>query len=253
MSLSFAIISDIHGNLEALTAVLEDIDRRGIKNIVCLGDIVGYGPNPVECVDLGRSRCKFTICGNHDEALIKGPWGFNQLARDAIEYHQKLMRPRFYRLGSGSRWKFIEGLPLTHEWEGYLFVHGSPRDPTSEYVLPQQVAWPPPGMFEEIFAAFSKVCFVGHTHVPGIFCEGPSFVPESELNGPFRYEGEKMLINVGSVGQPRDRNWRACYISHQDDQFEYHRLEYPIEETQRKIRAIDDLDDKLGDRLAEGE
>ena len=235
-------------------AVLEDIDRRGIREILCLGDIVGYGPNPIECVDLVRQRCQAVICGNHDEALIKGPWGFNHLARQAIEYHQRLMRPRFYRFGSRARWEFLASRPLSVERDDFLLVHGSPRDPTTEYVLPQDVDWPQPGKFEEIFSAFGHVCFVGHTHVPGVFSEGPTFLAQADIGESFLCDDDKMLVNVGSVGQPRDGNWKACYLTIEEPRrFEYHRLEYPIELTQRKIRSIDELDNRLADRLASGE
>jgi predicted phosphodiesterase len=267
-----AIISDIHANLEALTAVLADIDRQGIQEILCLGDIVGYGPDPVACTDLVRSRCQLSICGNHDEAVFKGAWGFNQAAREAIDWTRKQLKPRFYRPGSRARWRFLSSLPLHHQWQGYYLVHGSPRDPTAEYVMPYHVTWPPPGMFEAIFSAFATVCFVGHTHIPGVFYESggsggegeipglpgragpaPRFVPQSEIQGPFRYEGTKMLVNVGSVGQPRDRDWRACYLTIEDGELLYHRLEYPVAATQAKIRGIAALDDRLGDRLALGE
>jgi diadenosine tetraphosphatase ApaH/serine/threonine PP2A family protein phosphatase len=138
-------------------------------------------------------------------------------------------------------------------WREHLLVHGSPRKPTCEYVLPVHAAWPPPGMFEEIFAAFDKLCFVGHTHLPGIFSAGPVFVAQKDIDGVFAYRGEKLLINVGSVGQPRDQNWRACYLTGDGESFQFHRIEYPVEITQRKIRDNTQLDDRLADRLATGE
>lgn len=252
---SAAFISDIHSNLEALQAVLADIDRRGISSIFCLGDVVGYGPDPAACVDIVRQRCRVTILGNHDEALAQGNWlGFNLVARSAMEWTRKRLRPRFYRPGSRSRWKFLADLPRSFEWEGLYLVHGSPRDPVSEYVLPRHADFPMPGMFEEIFGKFATVCLVGHTHHAGVFLPTPRFLPPSEVAEGFSYEnGQKLLINVGSVGQPRDRDPRACYVSMDENGvFRYHRVEYPIEETQRKIRSIRRLDDRLADRLAEG-
>lgn len=248
-----AVISDIHANLEALTAVLDDIDRQGVDEILCLGDVVGYGPDPIPCVDTIRSRCKVVVCGNHDEALVKGPWGFNHMAREAIEWTQKQMKPRLYRIGSRSRWHYLADLPLTAQWGDYLLVHGSPRKPTAEYVLPYHVAWPPPGMFEEIFASFTSVCLVGHTHFPGVFYEGPRFVHQHEITEPVRYDTQKVLINVGSVGQPRDRDPRASYVIFEEREFTFYRVEYPLEITQEKIWENPDLDDRLGDRLALGE
>lgn len=247
-----AIISDIHGNLEALEAVLAHIDQQGIKEVFCLGDIVGYGPNPIECTDLIRSSCQLTIRGNHDEALIHGAVGFNQLARQAIEWTRKVMKRKFWRPASIERWNFLENLPVKMEWEGFLLVHGSPRDPTSEYILDRDI-WNLK-MFAEIFSKFERVCFVGHTHIAGIFYEGPRFVPQREVEGPFQYEGVKMAINVGSVGQPRDRDPRACYLTVEDPQgiFLFHRVPYDFNKTAAKIRRTNFLNPQLGDRLAEG-
>lgn len=248
-----AVISDIHANLEALSAVMDDARALGVEDILCLGDVVGYGPDPIACVDIIRESCRLVICGNHDEALISAPWGFNQMARDAIEWTRRVMRPRFYRWGARRRWSFLSDLPLTSRWGDFLLVHGSPRNPTSEYVLPYHVAWPPPGMFEEIFAAFTSVCFVGHTHVAGVFYETPRFIPQREIEGPVSFGQEKLLINVGSVGQPRDHDCRACYLVFDEREFEFRRVAYPLERTQEKIRSIPYLDDRLAERLAEGE
>jgi diadenosine tetraphosphatase ApaH/serine/threonine PP2A family protein phosphatase len=247
-----AFISDIHANLEALDAVLADIARRGYQTIYCLGDVVGYGPDPVSCTDLVMSRCRSTIRGNHDEALIRGPVGFNPVARNAIEWTRRVMAPRFWRPGSTKRWEFLRDLPLLQEWEGFLLVHGSPRDPTSEYIMDRDILFGPPNMFQEIFAHFERVCLVGHTHIPGIFYEGPRFVPQRDLPERVILEGSKMLINVGSVGQPRDHDPRACYVTFEDGGFLFHRIEYDFRATQRKIRAIPQLDVRLADRLADG-
>jgi len=249
---SAAFISDVHANLEALKAVIEDIQRHGYENVFCLGDIVGYGPDPVAATDVVRRACKVTIRGNHDEALVKGAWGFNLVARSAMEWTRRQLRPSLFRRGSRSRWRYFLNLPVRYEWNGFLLVHGSPREPTSEYILPRDADWPAPGMFQELFASFETVCFVGHTHIAGVFTEGPRFVPQKELGSTFRAEGEKLIINVGSVGQPRDGDWRACYLSFEEGVFRFHRVEYSVEVTQRKIRAIPDLDNRLADRLSEG-
>ena len=119
--------------------------------------------------------------------------------------------------------------------------------------MPAHANWPPPGMFEEIFAAFESVCFVGHTHYAGVFEEGPRFIPQADIAGPFRREAAKLLVNVGSVGQPRDRNPRACYLTVDDGTLEFHRVAYDVAATQARIRAIAALDDRLADRLVLGE
>lgn len=250
---SAAFISDIHANLEALDAVFQDIDCKGFEEILCLGDVVGYGPDPVACADLVRKRCRVTIMGNHDEALVKGAWGFNEMARLAMEWTRKQLRPSILRPGSRQRWEFLASLPLRYEWEGLLLVHGSPREPTTEYILPRSAEWPLPGMFQELFSTFKSVCLVGHTHIPGVFDETPRFIPQKEVGESFRFLDKKLIINVGSVGQPRDQDWRACYLSRESDgSFRFHRVEYPVETTQRKIRAVPELDNRLGDRLSAG-
>jgi len=107
-------------------------------------------------------------------------------------------------------------------------------------------------MFQELFSAFESVCLVGHTHVAGVFEEGPRFVPQSQLGETFQRKGGKMIVNVGSVGQPRDHDWHACYFSVENGVFRFHRVEYPVSVTQEKIRAIKDLDNRLAERLGEG-
>jgi len=247
---SAAFISDIHANVEALDAVLMDIERQGIRDIYCLGDVVGYGPDPVACIDRVMARCRSTIRGNHDDALVRGSVGFNPVARAAIEWTRKRMLPRFFSPASRRRWKFITELPLQAEWEGFLLVHGSPRDPILEYIMERDIIFGPPDVFSQIFARFERVCLVGHTHIPGIFFEDPRFVPQREVPESFRYEGRKMLINVGSVGQPRDHDPRACYLTVEEGLFRFHRLEYDYLATQKKLRAIHQP--RLAERLGEG-
>ena len=249
---SAALISDIHSNLEALTAVLEHIRTTGYEEIYCLGDVVGYGPDPVRCTDLVRKHCKATLMGNHDEAIFKGAWGFHEVARSAIEWTKKQLRPSFLRPGSRARWKFLQDRPLKLEWGEWLLVHGSPRDPTSEYILPRDTQWPGAAKFDDLFDAIDTICFVGHTHIPGIFTPEPAFRPEKSIDGVFRPGGEKWIINVGSVGQPRDGDCRACYLGYDGEGFRFHRIDYPFAETQAKIRRVSALDDRLADRLGEG-
>jgi diadenosine tetraphosphatase ApaH/serine/threonine PP2A family protein phosphatase len=252
-----AIISDVHGNLEGLEAALVDIERQGIEDVVCLGDIVGYGPNPAECADRVRERCHLVIRGNHDDALIHGPIGFTHMAREAIEWTRRCLRPRLWRRGSAERWKFLENLPIQANWEDFLLVHGSPRDPTSEYIMDRDLAMGDYQKFAEIFALVGGVCLVGHTHVPGVFFDEPDrtrWVAERDMGGPFRHENTKMVINVGSVGQPRDRDPRACYLTVNPTtrEFQFHRVDYDVQVTRRKIHETPGLSDQLGDRLEEG-
>jgi predicted phosphodiesterase len=134
----FAAISDVHANLEALEQVFADIDRQGIKDVFCLGDIVGYGPTPLACVDKIFERCRVIVRGNHDEALLSGAYGFHGRAREAIDWTREQLKPGFFSgINVRTRWERMTQLPLIHQEGDFTFVHGSPRDPTTEYVIPQ--------------------------------------------------------------------------------------------------------------------
>ncbi|HID23813.1 MAG TPA: metallophosphatase family protein, partial [Planctomycetaceae bacterium] len=132
-----AIISDIHANLEALEAVLQDIRTQGIEEVYCLGDIVGYGPNPCECVDLVMD-CKVVLLGNHDQGALFDPEWFNVPAERAIFWTRKVMESGSPR-DSQRRWDFLGDLPRIHTEDNVMFVHGSARNPLNEYVFPEDI------------------------------------------------------------------------------------------------------------------
>lgn len=192
-----AVISDIHGNLEALVEVLADMDRVGAERAVCLGDIIGYGPNPQEVVDLIRVRGIPSVMGNHELAFAQPEFldWFNDNARASLLLSDKMI--------SGDTRMWLQSLPATMVFEDALFVHGCPPDSITEYIF----AWSDAeleGMFSRME---SLLCFVGHTHT----LEATSYVGStvrhrSLVEGLFKFEpGVKYIINVGSVGQPRDR------------------------------------------------
>lgn len=251
----FAIISDIHSNIEALTAVLNDIDARGVEHIVCLGDVVGYGANPRECVDLIIERCEMVICGNHDQAVFYEPYNFNLGAERACYWTRQILEDETNKTLRDRRWDFLGKLPVRAVYEGMLFVHGSPRRPVNEYLFADDV-YTNPNKLMANFERFGEVaCFVGHTHVPGVFVDDPYFEAPDELAEPGFYEiaeDDKVVINVGSVGQPRDRDPRAAYGIVDEGRVEFIRVEYDIEQTVQKILNTPDLDDFLGHRLLEG-
>ncbi len=251
----FAIISDIHGNLEALTAVLQDIDARGIERIVCLGDVIGYGASPRECVDLVMERVEFCLCGNHDHAVFYEPFNFNVGAERACYWTRQVLEDEPKKALRDKRWDFLGNLPVRVVYEDMLFVHGSPRRPVNEYLFADDVY----SNINKILANFDRftevACFVGHTHVPGVFLDDPFFESPDELAEPGVYEvadDDKVIINVGSVGQPRDRDPRAAYGIVEDGRVEFVRLEYDIEKAVSKILNVPELDDFLGHRLLEG-
>lgn len=249
-----ALISDIHGNLEALNAVMADIETQSVDEIICLGDIVGYGPNPCECLDLVIKKARFSILGNHDQAALFDPEGFNPVALRAIYW----TRDRLDDTSGGrqsvanKRWDFISELQKQAVHGDVLYVHGSPRDPTNEYVFPETIYDGP--KMRSMFERVKQYCFQGHTHMPGIFTEDLEFIEPHQCNHEFAFEREKLMVNVGSVGQPRDENPLSCYviIDYDKKRFYFRRVEYDVEKTIQKIYAIDELDNVLGDRLRGG-
>ena len=246
-----AVISDIHSNLEGLEAVLADIDSQGITEIYCLGDIIGYGPNPRECIDLVMSRTAVCILGNHDQGALFDPEGFNRGAERAIFWtRDQVERSDGESVQNAERWDFLGRRPRVHREEGKLFVHGSPRNPLNEYVFPEDVHHPK--KMERLFALVERSCFQGHTHVPGVFTADGRFCRPEELGYRYQLTDGKAMINVGSVGQPRDGDSRSCYVVLDDDFVIYRRVEYPIDRTVEKIYAVAELDNFLGDRLRKG-
>ena len=245
-----AIVSDIHSNLEALTAVLADIRSQGITQIYCLGDVIGYGPNPRECIDLVM---QFGVCvlGNHDQGALFDPEGFSSGAERAIFWtRQELEKPDTDPQRNVQRWEFLGELPRHHRENGSLYVHGSARNPLNEYVFPEDVY--NVRKIDKIFGLIERHCFQGHTHVPGLFTTEHRFFSPQELDHQYVLGPAKVMINVGSVGQPRDSDPRACYVVRDGELIQFRRVEYPVEKTIEKIYAIDDLDNFLGDRLRDG-
>ena len=246
-----AIISDIHSNLEALKAVLADIEDRHIKEIICLGDIVGYGPQPKECIDLA-SKFKITILGNHDEAALFAEQTeyFNPVARDAVDWTREVLEDPSDTRRNNKRWSFLGELQRSYSQDSQLYVHGSPRKPVREYVFPEDVA--NRSKMDDIFSRIDRVCFIGHTHMPGIFTEDGDFKPPQELFNIYDINARKTIVNVGSVGQPRDGDNRACYIVLDGSRVEWVRVQYDFEKTMNAIYDTEGLDNFLADRLAEG-
>lgn len=257
-SLPVAIISDVHANAEALRTVLADIERRGVKRIFSLGDIIGYGPDPLECVDLVRTHCEWSLMGNHDFSVLYEPTNFNPGAEQAAYWTRSQFDAEPDAAKRASRYEFLGQLRVrvmdkVPETEiPLLAVHGSPRRPINEYIFPDDCI-SAPDKVSTIFERVPKLCVVGHTHVPGVFTDEPDFYPPPELtDATYRLSEEKAIVNVGSVGQPRDMDPRACYTVLHPDRLEFVRLEYNIKLTADKIKAISALSDWLGDRLFEG-
>ncbi len=256
----FAVVSDIHSNLEALTAVLADIEKRGIETVYCLGDVVGYGPNPRECLDLIIEKTKWCVLGNHDYAVFYEPTNFNYAAEQASFWTREVLEAEEDRAQSDRRWDFLGELPMRRTLGAKLvsgpvqidFVHASPRRPINEYIFPDDV-YTNPVKVRLLFERVKHICFVGHTHMPGVFLDEPDFYPPDELGGTYPIvDEEKAIINIGSVGQPRDKDNRASYAYVDDEKVHFVRLEYDFEATMQKITAIEQLDNFHAERLRDG-
>jgi len=242
----FAIISDLHSNLAALEAVFRRIDELGIEDVYCLGDVIGYGADPEACIDLVMKRCQFTLQGNHDWGLTQDRLeDFNPLARDSLLWTRKRLKPRLFSPKRNRRWRFLAELPTRVDRHGMRFVHASPRDPIKEYILKSD-GFLDPEKIEDNFSRIDGPCFNGHTHWPGIMRQDFRFSQATADRLEFELPEGRSIINVGSVGQPRDGDPRACFLVVDDKQLRYQRVTYDIERTQRRI-----LEAKLSPYLAE--
>jgi len=256
----FAVLSDIHSNLEALTAVLADIEKRGIKAIYCLGDVIGYGPDPGECLDLIIEKTKWCVLGNHDYAAFYEPTNFNYAAEQASFWTREVLETQEEKEVRDRRWGFLGELPMRQRLETKLganatiidFVHASPRRPVNEYIFPDDV-YTNPLKVRLLFERVEHICFVGHTHMPGVFLDEPDFYLPDELSNVYPIvDDEKAIINIGSVGQPRDKDSRASYVYVNENEVHFVRVEYDFETTIGKIMAIEQLDSFHAERLRDG-
>lgn len=255
----FAVISDIHSNCDALEAVLSDIADRTISRIICLGDVIGYGPQPGECLDLVMQHCSVCLMGNHDYAVLYEPCNFNIGAESACFWTRAQLENEPDAERRNRRWDFLGAMKLKHEAKAdsellseITFVHGSPRRPVNEYVFPDDV-YTNPGKIHSLFERFGKLCFVGHTHVPGVFFDTPDFYSPDELDNEFELSANyKSLINVGSVGQPRDKDNRASYAVVDHEKITFVRVPYDVDAVVEKMDSIRELEEYLGTRLREG-
>ncbi|MBN2035288.1 MAG: metallophosphoesterase family protein [Chitinispirillaceae bacterium] len=241
----FAFISDIHGNLEALEAVFEDIEGQHVDEIVCLGDIVGYGANPNECAELVRQKCAYILLGNHDAAAVNllATHHFNSHAKIAIEWTAANLKNEVR--------SFLLSLPLVLTRETLTLVHSTPYEPNMWYYITS---------LEEAAFNFqyfdSQICLVGHTHIPIIIVlddKKEVYVHQASQITIGGLDGSRFLINVGSVGQPRDRNPDSCYAVFDAavQEFTYRRVPYAIDKAQEKMKKIK-MPEFLVNRLSEG-
>lgn len=238
-----AIISDIHGNQHALEAVLRDMEKEVVEDVICLGDIVGYGAFPHECLARVRDCCSLVLKGNHDAAAGSDSVldGYYEDARVSLEWTRT-------RLSEEER-AYLAQLPLVSRTKRATYVHATLDDPEAWGYLEYPTDIEAHFAFQE-----THTCFCGHTHFPGIYnADNPSGY-ELSWNTPIQLPGDrKFLLNVGSVGQPRDRDTRACYLIYDELQgvVTFKRVRYEIGRAQTGIRAVK-LPRFLAERLADG-
>jgi len=216
-----AIISDVHSNIEALTEVVKVIEKARVDRIVCLGDVVGYGASPNECCDIVRELAEVTLLGNHD-AAVSGRMDYSfyyDAARQALDWSAGVV------LDEHMSW--LKSLPYTYRVGDVGFSHGSPVDPKAyDYIFALEQA-------RELLPFASdlpEVTFIGHSHLCKAFALGNGEVNDVVAQKFGIRRGYKYIISVGSVGQPRDYDNRACFVIHDSDArtVEYHRVEYDI-------------------------
>lgn len=231
----YLIISDIHANLTAFQAVLNDAGTLGVDYdfVWCLGDVVGYGPDPNECIDLLRSMPHLCLAGNHDWAALGrlDVRTFNADARKAVTWTRETL--------TDENLAYLEALPTTFVLGPFTLAHGSPREPVWEYILDSMIATLNFSHYQ------TPYCLVGHTHTPVIFAMGESddqAASEAPRYGQeIRLNGSRCIINPGSVGQPRDSDPRAAYALLDTDSmtWEHRRIPYDIGAVQERMHAAD--------------
>ena len=241
----YGVFSDVHANLDAFKAVLGFYEKNKVEHFLCCGDLVGYGPQPRECVELAAALKDFrSVLGNHDAAVIGRmdmKW-FNPNALAAIEFARKKI--------SGASLAFLAALPEKMETPEFTMVHGSPRKPLTEYLLGENQ------FLDNLKLLKVSPCFMGHTHMPAYFRQDAAGLPESDFLAPLRRmtaSAGRFMLNPGSVGQPRDNDPRAsCAIYDTGKKvFEVFRVPYDIAKTRRLINEFK-LPAILGERLAFG-
>ena len=225
----YAIIGDIHANLEAFRAVLNNIERQGgVEKVWCLGDIVGYGPDPHDCIELLRQTNHVCVAGNHDWAAI-GKISTALFSPDASAASHWTAQ----QLGPADV-EYLDNLPLTIEEEDFTLVHGSPREPVWESLISTAIA-------QENFAHFkSQFCLVGHTHIPLVFSyneNGAYFSHQFLTNVGLLPGRNRLIINPGGLGQPRDGNPLASYAIYDSETMltRLYRVPYDVRSTQDKM------------------
>lgn len=245
--MKYGIFGDIHGNLEALEAVLADMEEQGVTHPLCLGDLVGYGANPAECVEVVRAMGCPVVRGNHDDLVTLGktPGSFSEPARVSLDYARRQLNP--------GQLNFLRRLPMVWMEDLITLVHATLDGPESWGYISTRLEAQTCFLYQK-----TPLCFVGHTHRPCAFAQEKDVRPlefrQVDIHPDRTKQGRKFLFNVGSVGQPRDGDWRASYaiFSQQEHWVDLRRVSYNLEKAASKILKAG-LPESLSKRLSKGE
>lgn len=245
--MKYGIFGDIHGNLEALEAVLADMEEQEVTHPLCVGDLVGYGANPSECLEVIRSLGCPVVRGNHDDLVLQGqaPPSFSEAARISLEYARRQLSP--------SQLNFVRRLPFVWAEDPLTLVHATLDGPESWGYISTRLEAQTSFLYQK-----TRLCFVGHTHRPCAFAQEKEVRPlefrQVDVQPDRSKGGRKFLFNVGSVGQPRDGDWRAAYVtlSSAEHIVELRRVNYNVEKAAAKIVKAG-LPESLSKRLFKGE
>lgn len=255
-----AILSDIHANLEALSVVIEECERLGVTRYLCLGDVIGYGPDPVAVARIARERFDICLMGNHEEALVTKKHRFNPYAAQAIDWTRNQLSGG---LSNGITRLFKQQEDSLVDWfaqrrsfvldKRMLLVHGSIYDPVHDYVDEPENPIEAQQMIQTLNSDFSgfEICFAGHNHTPFLATTVGTIIPHDERRSYRIPKGHKAYICVGSVGQPRDHDTRASFATLDDETLTFHRLPYDHQRTMAKILDAG-LHKFLAERLGRG-
>lgn len=236
-----AIVSDVHSNIEALSEVVKEVEKLRADRVVCLGDVVGYGASPNQCCEIIRELAETTLLGNHD-AAVAGRMDYSfyyEAARHALDWSATIMTDE------NAAW--LRSLPYTYRIGDVGFCHGSPLDPQAyEYIFALEQARELMPFIHEL----PDITFIGHSHLCKAFAVGNTETNDVVAQKFGIRRGYKYIVSVGSVGQPRDYDNRACFVLHDTDArtVEYHRVEYDIDGSAQKIFDAD-LAPNFGKRL----
>ena len=264
-----AILSDLHGNAPALETALADARERGARRYVCLGDVIGYGARPRHNLDWVMRLCVpepdapeefgdlepgLCLQGNHEYALLNSAEDFNSRARAALEWTREELNRDDDKERRYAYWDFLASLsPLAHDGVA-MFAHGSPRDPVREYMLPRDIT-DEAKMRANWECMQAPVCFVGHSHVPAVYFEDRRLFRPKGTEGPYELGTSarlRAIVNVGSIGQPRDGDNRLSYVLYDGKAITFVRLAYDVARAMADIHAVPALPGYLAERLKVG-